>query len=221
MRKYGICFNALAFCMLFCLSVSISQPIYAQADNGIELYEAGEYTKAESEFRETLKAEPRDVTARYYLGLSLMYQGNFAESLKELKTAKSEKDKASQSSHEAVPNVYQLDLALAQAHIGLDQYEEAWPALESARNEDPESSDVFLYRGIYYYKQKDFKKAVDALEKAINLDSEKAYAYYYIGMAYSETEDIPKMLEAFKMFLQLAPDAPEAPDVKQRHDAAC
>ncbi|MBN2320712.1 MAG: tetratricopeptide repeat protein [Acidobacteria bacterium] len=221
MRKYGIWFNIMALCMVFCLSAAVSQPIYAQADDGIELYKAGEYEKAESKLKETLKNEPLNTTARYYLGLSLMYQGNFTQALEELKTAKNEQEKASQRSLPAVPNAYEIDLALAQAYIGLEQYEEAWPKLESARIKDPGSSDVFLYRGVYYYKQKDFAKAIEALDKSISLDPKKAYAYYYIGMAYSETEDVQKMLEAFKMFLQLAPDAPEAPDVKRKYDAAC
>ena len=221
MRQYGIYFNILALFTAICLSASIAQPVYAQADSGIELYNAGEYTEAESKLRDALKAEPKNTAARYYLGLSLMYQGNFAESLKELKTAKSEQEKASQSSRPAVPSVYQIDLALAQAHLGLDQLEEAWPKLESAKKEDPDSSDVFLYRGIYYYKQKDYAKAIESLDKTISLDSKKAYAYYYIGMAYTEIQDVQKMLDAFKIFLELAPDAPEAPDVKNRYDAAC
>lgn len=221
MRKYGIYFNILALCTAFCLSASIVQPVFAQEESGIALYNAGKYAEAESRLRDALKVEPKNTAVRYYLGLSLMYQGSFTESLKELKTAKSEQEKASQKSRPAVPNVYQIDLALAQAHLSLDQFEEAWPKLESARNEDPGSSDVFLYRGIYYYKQKDYSKAIESLEKAISLDSKKAYAYYYLGMAYTEIEDVQRMLEAFKIFLELAPDAPEAPDVKKRYDAAC
>ncbi len=221
MRKYRVCFNILALCLVLCLTATIPQHLCAQENDGIELYKAGEYTKAESKLKETLREEPGNTTLRYYLGLSLMYQGSLQEALEELKTAKSEQKKASQRSRPAVPSVYQIDLALAQAHIGLNQFDEAWPKLESARNEDPDSSDVFLFRGVYYYKQKDYKKAIEALEKSISLDAQKAYAYYYVGMAYSETQDVQKMLEAFKIFLQLAPDAPEAPDVKKKYDAAC
>ena len=221
MRKYEVCFSILALCMGICLSVSVPKWAFAQTDTGIELYRAGEYKNAESKLKETLKKEPDNTTARYYLGLSLIYQGNFSEALVELKTAKSGQEKASQRSRPAVPNAYQIDLALAQAHIGLGQFDEAWSELESARIENPESSDVYLYRGVYYYKQKDYEKAIEALEKSVSLDSKKAYAYYYLGMAYSETEKPDKMVEVFKIFLQLAPDAPEAPDVEKRVAAAC
>jgi len=221
MRKYGVRFNILALCTVLCLLVSIPQSLFAQADDGIALYKAGDYATAETKLREALKTEPGNTTVRYYLGLSLMYQGNFAEALEELKAARSEQEKAGRQSRPAVPSVYQVDLALAQAYIGLNRFEEAWPELESAGNENPQSSDVFLFRGVCYYKQKEYAKAIEALNKSISLDAKKAYAYYYIGMAYSETEDVQKMLDAFKTFLQLAPDAPEAPDVKKRYDAAC
>jgi superkiller protein 3 len=207
--------------MVLCLSVSMPKQAFAQADEGIKLYNAGDYVKAESKLRMQLMAQPGNTEARYYLGLSLLYQGKFAEALKELKTVKSEHEKSGQRSATAVPSAYQIDLALAKSHLGLGQFEEAWPELESARMEDPESSDVYLYSGIYYYKQKKYPQAIEALEKSISLDPQNAYAYYYVGMAYHETENVQKMLDSLKMFLQLAPDSPEAPEVKKLHDAFC
>jgi tetratricopeptide (TPR) repeat protein len=221
MRKYGVFFNILVLCLVFCFTVSIPKGAFAQIKSGIELYEAGDYVNAEAKLRVELKAEPRNTTARYYLGLSLLYQGNFEEALDELKTAKSEQEGDGPYSRPAVPSDYQLNIALAQAYIGLGQLDKAWPRLESAKTENPDSSDVFLYRGVYFYVQKDYAEAIKSLEKSISLDAKKAYAYYYMGMAYSNTDEPDKMVDAFKIFLQLAPDAPEAPDVKKRVDAAC
>ena len=220
MRKYGVCFNILALSLVFFLSASVPKLAFAQIKSGIELYEAGDYVNAEAKLRVELKVEPRNTTARYYLGLCLLYQGNFEEALKELRTAKSEQETAGQS-RTAVPSVYQTDIALAQAYIGLGQLDKAWPRLESAKAENPDSSDVFLYRGVFFYTQEDYTEAIKSLEKSISLDSKKAYAYYYVGMAYSKIDKPDKMVEAFKIFLQLAPDAPEAPDVEKRVAAAC
>lgn len=221
MKKYGIYFNMLALTMAFCFSVVVPQPLFAQGEAAIELFNAGAYEEAESKLRETLNADPGKTTVRYYLGLTFMQQEKYTEALKELKTVKSEQEKASQWSRPAVPNVYQIDLALAQAYLGLNQFEEAWPKLESARIEDATSSDVFLYRGIYYYKQKEHAKAIGELDKAISLDSNNAYAYYYIGKAYLDSGKPDKMGEAFKIFLQLAPYAPEAPEAKEMIDKFC
>jgi len=210
MRKYGICFNVLALCVGVCFSVSTPQALFAQADNGIELFNSGAYGDAESKLRETLKADPLKTTERYYLGLALLHQEKYPDALKELQTVKSEQEKASQWSRPAVPNVYQIDLALARSYLKLDQLDKAWPKLESARIEDSNSSEVFLYRGVYYYKQKEHSKAIEALEKAVSLDPDNAYAYYYLGEAHYDTGNPQKTIEAFQTFLRLAPDDPEA-----------
>lgn len=222
MRKYRMCFNILAFCVgLFFSALIIPQALFAQSDNGIELFHAGAYDDAESKLRDTLKADPSKTTERYYLGLTLLNQEKYPEGLKELQTVKSEQEKASQRSRPAVPNVYQIDFALAQAYLALDQFDKAWPKLESARIEDSSSSEVFLYRGIYYYKQKEYSMAIKDLEKAITLDPQNTYAYYYAGHAYFDSDNIEKMVEAFQMFLELAPDAAEAGDVQTKIAPYC
>ena len=143
------------------------------------------------------------------------------EAVKELEKAKSDLKEATQESQPDVPSGYQVDLALGQTFLEQDAYEKAWSALESARLANPKSSDVYLYHGIYYYELKEYPKAVEDLEKAIKLNSKNAYAYYYAGMAYSEMGSPDKMVEVFKIFLELAPNSPEAPDVKKRVDEAC
>ena len=195
--------------------------MFAQANNGIELFKAGAYSDAEIKLRETLKADPLKTTERYYLGLALLNQGKTPEALKELQTVKSEQEKASQRSRPAVPSVYQIDLALARTYLGLDQFDKAWPKLESARIEDSSSSEVFLYRGIYYYKQKEYSKAIKELEKAVTLDPKNAYAYYFEGHAYFDSGNIEKMVQAFKMFLELAPGAAEAQAVQTKIAPYC
>ena len=74
MRKYGNCLRIPALCMALCLSAFFPQVLFAQVDNGFELYNPGEYEKAESKLRQVLKDRPQNTTARYYLGMSLLYQ---------------------------------------------------------------------------------------------------------------------------------------------------
>jgi tetratricopeptide (TPR) repeat protein len=221
MRKYGICFNILVIFFAVCFSASFPGPLAAQEGSGIEAFNAGAYVDAEAKLRMTLLGDPTNISARYYLGLTLLHQKKLTEAVKELEQAKSERKQATPQSRPDVPSGYQLDLALGQTFLELQAYEKALSALESARLENPESSDVYLYRGMYYYRLKEYPKAVEDLEKAIKLNSENAYAYYYAGMAYSDMGQPDKMVEVFKIFLELAPNAPEAPDVKERVDAAC
>jgi tetratricopeptide (TPR) repeat protein len=148
-------------------------------------------------------------------------QGRNKEALERFEEAEGQLKKTANASKSAVPSAYQLNLAMGQAHFQLQSYEKALTKLELAGKENPNSSDVFLYRGACFYKQKDFEKAIKDLEKAIKLDSENVYAYYYAGMTYFEMRQLASAGEVLRIFLKLAPNAPEAPAVKKLVDENC
>ena len=110
---------------------------------------------------------------------------------------------------------------MARARLGLKQYDEAWKNLESARIENGKSSDVYVYRGVYYYQQEKLPEAIKELEKAISLDKKNPYAYYYEGLSYYKMSVPDKAVSALKMFLQLYPNAPEAAKAKEIVDKLC
>jgi tetratricopeptide (TPR) repeat protein len=168
-----------------------------------------------------LKAEPRNVTARYYLGLSILQQEKYRDALDIFLKVKDEQDKAEQRTRSAIPSEYQMQLAIARARLGLKQYAEAWKNLESAKIEDANSSDVYMYRGLYYLQQEKHAEAIKELEKAISLNKNNAYAYYYAGLAYAGSGNGEKAVETLKLFLQLAPNAPEAAKAKSLIDSLC
>jgi tetratricopeptide (TPR) repeat protein len=192
----------------------IPQRIFAQTDKGIELYNSGQYGEAERVLREAFKADPSETLANYYLGLSVLLQGKYAEALDIFLKVKHSQDTASQWSRPPVPTEYQIQIATARARLGLNQYEEAWKNLESARIEDGRSSDVYVYRGAYYVQQEKNREAIKELERAISLDAKNPYAYYYIGLAYFHSGQGEKAVTALKLFVQLAPSAPEVEKAK-------
>jgi tetratricopeptide (TPR) repeat protein len=220
MKRYQFyCKGALVGLMLFCLT-STSQS-FAQVDKAVQMLDSASYAEAQTYLEGMLKSNPADTTARYYLGIAYLQQNKFDAALNELKTVESEQGKASRLPRTQVPSVYQYDIALAQVYLGLHQYKDAWPRLEAARVEAPDSSDVYLYRGIYFYGQKDFDKALKDLEKSVELGTDNAYVYYYTGMVYSKKKMPDEMVEAFRKFLKLAPGAPEASEVNRMIDEAC
>jgi type IV pilus assembly protein PilF len=222
MKKHGNYLIVAVLCTVLGISIATVQSASAQKkDDGIELYNSGAFDKAETNLRKTLATEPGNATVRYYLGLALIEEGKYPEAVKELETVESEQEKANQGSRPEAPSEYQIDLALTHVYLHLNQLDKAWAKLESARAENPDSSDVFLYRGMYFYQTKKYEAAVKDLKKSIQLNSKNAYAYYYIGLSYSELGQAKEMVDAFKIFLQLAPGAPEAPDVKIKVDQNC
>ena len=220
MKATRFYFNSVILCLILCLG-TLTPQLFAQLDYATKLIDSHYFVDAQANLEELLKAEPHNISARFYLGIAYIGQGKYSDALRELKTVESEQETANQLSQPEGPTVFQYDLALARTYLGLHQYKEAWPKLEAARIENPDSSDVFLYRGVYFYEHKDFDKAIVDLEKALKLDSNNVYAYYYAGMTYYKLGQPDQAVELMKRFLELVPDAPEAPEVKKIVDELC
>jgi tetratricopeptide (TPR) repeat protein len=214
MNTRRFCCRLLVLSVVFALIAAIPRQIPAQSKKGIDLYGAGQFKEAEAVFRDALKSNASDTPNRYYLGLSILLQDRFGEALDIFLKVKQSQDKADQRTRPAIPDEYQINLAMARACLGLQKYADAWKNLEQARTENP-SSDVFVYRGVYYYQQDKFAEALKELEKAISLDAKNAYAYYYEGLVYYKTGQAESAVSALKMFLQLYPTAPEAAKAKE------
>jgi Tfp pilus assembly protein PilF len=65
-----------------------------------------------------------------------------------------------------------------------------------------------------YLKQEKNPEAEAELNEAIKRDPKHAYAHYYMGMAQSKLKRPDRMVMEYEMFLQLAPQAPEAARVR-------
>jgi tetratricopeptide (TPR) repeat protein len=192
--------------------VLVSSTAAAQTDRGIELYKARKYQEAAAALQETVNVEPENLQARYYLGLSYLELKKFNEAETELKRAASIREKLDEKP--AVPGEDQVKIAIARACIDLKKYDEAQANLDASRQINPANPEVYLYSGKLDVARKNFQGALPALEKAISLDPKNAYAHYFAGIAYSNTGRPDKMAEQFQQFLKLAPNAPEAAQVR-------
>jgi len=141
----------------------------------------------------------------YNLGLSNLSQEKYKEALNAFLQVK--------AGSKTNPREFQIQLALARARIGLKQYDEAWKNLETARLENSNSSEVYLYRGVFYFQQEKYREARNELDKAISLNKKEAYAYYYEGFAHYHLGEAAKAVEDLKTFVSLEPDAPEVEKV--------
>jgi tetratricopeptide (TPR) repeat protein len=221
MNKQKICCSASVLAIAFSMMTAVPQKVVAQTEKGIELYNSGEFRKAEGVLQEVLKTKPSDMAANFYLGLSVLLQARYKEALDIFLKVNDDQAKTNQRSRPPVPNKYQIQIALARARLGLKQFPEAWKNLESSKIENSGSSDVYLYRGLYYLLQEKNPEAISELEKAIKLDAKNAYAYYYAGVANDREGHAERAVQLLKIFLQLAPDAPEASEAKSIIDRLC
>jgi len=208
-KAYGPFLLLLFACALVAF---MPQAIFAQISKGIELYNSGEYRAAETIFEESLKASPADYRANYYFGLCALAQEKYGDA--EEAFLKVKPGDGNGGARGSLPNEYELQIALARARLGLKVYEDAWSTLEFAKGLNAGSSDVYVYRGLFYLEQEKTKEALEELEKAISLDPQNPYAYYYEGLVYVQSAQLEPAVNALKTFLTLAPSAPEAGKAK-------
>jgi tetratricopeptide (TPR) repeat protein len=221
MDKRKMCCGVLVLTIVFSLTAVVPSQVIAQTTKGIELYNAGDFKGAERVLRDALKTAPSDAAATYYLGLSILLQNRYKEAADEFLKVKDVSVKASKQSQSSIPSEYQIQVALARARLGLKQYAEAWKNLESATKESSHSSEVYMYRGLYYLQQNKNPEAIKELEKAISLDAKNAYAYYYAGVANDREKHAERAVELLRIFLKLAPNAPEAAEAQSIIDRLC
>ncbi len=77
----------------------------------------------------------------------------------------------------------------------------------------PAAAMAHYQMGIVHARRKDNAGAAAAFEQVTTLAPAFAYAYYYGGLANSRIDRPDRMAINFERFLQLAPNAPEAPRV--------
>lgn len=205
----------LLFPAIIILVVSMRLPALGQMEKGMELFNSLEFKNAESAFRDALMKNPENGNAGYYLGVSLLMQGKYEEASGVLEEVK-------KSEKKGVPDKGQLEIALTHIYLELGKYPEALQSLDAAKKEGAAPADIHAFQGAYYLeKHNDAEKAIEELEKAIAMDPKHAYAYYYAGYAHMRLGHPAKAVEMLRMFIELAPYAPEAEKAKILVDALC
>lgn len=191
--------------------ISMQLPAFAQTDTGIELYNYWEFKKAEDAFKKALEDDPGDTKADYYLGLSFLMQKKYSDALDTLKKI----DKTGS------PDRGRIKIALTRVYLGQKNLPEAMKCLKEAEKAKADPVDIHTFKGAYLLAKGDTEKAVKELDKAIELKSMNPYTYYHAGFAYLKNGDAKAATKLFEAFLQLAPYAPEAANVKFLIDSLC
>jgi cytochrome c-type biogenesis protein CcmH/NrfG len=202
-------------------TTAMPQATLAQTSKGISLCNSWEFQKAETVLREALKTNPQDIQASYYLGMALLMQDKHDEALKTFLKVLADVDSPGRKAKSPAPGNYEIQIALARTYLELKQNAEALKNLDAANKIRANGLEVYVYRGLYYLNMNNVPKAITELEKAVRLDKNDAYAHYYAGHAYLKSGNPARAVEEWKIFLQLAPHAPEAVKTKALIDALC
>jgi tetratricopeptide (TPR) repeat protein len=81
---------------------------------------------------------------------------------------------------------------------------------------NPLQASKDLRIGNYYFKKGNYRAAAHRFEEATKWDGTNAEAYLRLGEAKEKQHDRKAAAEAYAKYLEVAPDAKDAPEVKKR-----
>ncbi|MDY0232065.1 MAG: tetratricopeptide repeat protein [Candidatus Saccharicenans sp.] len=194
-----------------CLAITVvfNQAVFSQTTQqeklkqGIEFFEAGKTAEAKAIFDQLIAQNYVNNELYYYLGSALIKQKNPEAALTYF-------NKILQSD----PNSPYGYIGKAQYYMSKGNFTSAEPQLNTAIQKDPNCAEAYYQRGLLRGGQKKIDQAIADLQKCLQLKGNHAYAHYNIGLAYNQKGRKDLMITHFHKFVYLAPEAPEAAQVK-------
>lgn len=171
---------------------------------GIAFFEAGKTAEAKAIFDQLLAEGLVDNNLFYYAGSAILKLNQSPD------LALSYFNKIVQNS----PNTPLGYVGRGQYYIKRQDYTSAESQLNLALQKDPNCAEAYFHRGLLRGFQKKLDLAIADLEKCLQIKGNHAYAHYQLGLAYNQKGRKDLMIMHFQKFLYLAPEAPEAAQVK-------
>ena len=221
MKKTHFAYRFPAMTAVFILVIGMFFQIPVKAEEGLKFLSTGEFEKAEAIYNEILKGDAENIQAGYYLGISLLMQEKYKEALGIFRNLEDNLDNKAVMGATEIPTKGQVEIGLVRSYLGLKNYPEAVKHLATAEKAGTDPADLHTYRGVCYLETNKNAEAKEELEKAIELNSQNPHTYYYGGIANIRMGNPQRATELFKMFLQMAPYAPEAEHAKFLVDTLC
>lgn len=95
-----------------------------------------------------------------------------------------------------------------------NQLDQALASADQAVSDGESVSEAHYQRGMVLMMRRDYGEAANAFAKTVQLDPNFAAAYYNAGLANSRIKRLDLTANNYEMFLKLAPNAPERPQVE-------
>jgi putative PEP-CTERM system TPR-repeat lipoprotein len=160
-------------------------------------YMQNQLEQAEANLSRVVTAKPEDVTARFFLGLTLLRKRDAAEAVRILEPIK-----------ELAPDNPRALSLLARAYLHNKQYDEGTELFERVAELAPEQAGVRAQLAIGRLTQGLSEEAVSDLEKAIELDPNSHQAAVWLVLVHLKNGSFD---DAFKTAQRLSGQLPDQP----------
>ena len=194
MRKSKLLPLVLIFSVLSYTPVGLGQSVDELFRQGNAAQAAGNYSQAETIFRQVIRINPQDTNAYNNLGLALRRQGKLEEAITNYQ-------KAIQLDPKDASAYNNLGIALSDQ----GKLEEAITNYQKAIQLDPKFAIAYNNLGIALSDQGKLEEAITNYQKAIQLDPKYAIAYYNLGIALYLQGKLEEAITYYQKAIQINP----------------
>lgn len=165
------------------------------------------YGEAATALKKAAEMDPADPAPFAHLGEAYLHQKRQGEA----DAAFREVEKRAKAAVAKSPNDASAQYYLGVAQQRLRQYDAAAASLAKARQLDPGNPLPIYQQGLTKALEGKWQDSVSLLTEALDLNPSLAYAYYYRGQSAAQINRKDMLIADLQRFLELAPEAPEAP----------
>jgi len=171
-------------------------------EKAVSLYKQGQFREAIEEFQKVLDEYPEHSDSWKFVGLAY-YQ------LKDYKSAITPLEKALALKRKEGRNDPDLIRALGQAHISVNQYNQALPYFETLSRMQMSVAANFYMLGVIYANLNRAEDSAEAFKKAVKLDPKDSDSWYYLGVQYFRNGKLNEAVASLRNGLSANPKNPE------------
>jgi tetratricopeptide (TPR) repeat protein len=187
------------------LDTAVPEKARKEFERANEASRNGKLDEAIAHFRKAIEIYPNYLMARNDLGVALLSQGKLEESAHELSLAVA-----------LDPKAFNPTLNLGIVEVQQHEFSEAIDILKKALGLEGNSAAAHLYLGIALSAVNELTEAERELTVAHNLGGQKfAIALFHLGQLHMSKGQHQQARAAFEAYLQEAPNAPNAVQVRQ------
>jgi TonB family protein len=172
--KSSVLLKTAGLSILLALTLMFSALIHAQRvaadedfDRGMKLYEAARFNQAAEAFKHSIKQDPSNPEAYYYLANSYFKMYRVKEAVKAYKRV-----------IELKPDHFLAYNNLGTAYHSLGDFKEAISSYEKALQVKPDSPEAIFGLGVAYLELKDKDAALEQHKRLVAIDIERADKLY-------------------------------------------
>ncbi len=182
-------------------------------EQGNQLFAEKKYDEAIAAYGQFLQANPKAYQVHFNVGNALKEKGDLAGARGEYEQVMAgiKGEPAEMSGNELAAKTL---AALGETYVKEDNMEEAQKYFKNSIEIFPEDESLAYNVGEIYFSKGGIAEAISYFEIASRIKPDWAKPYIKLGYAYLNKGEMGKARENLKKFLDLEPESPEAPTVK-------